>query len=68
MHRNSPCLCGASVLVRGDRQQTHPYVNIMSAEEKKQSKGVRESLWGIVILAKDDWRRSLWGGGISAET
>ena len=36
VYRNIPCLHEASALVRGDRQQTHPYVNIMSAMEKSR--------------------------------
>ena len=36
VHRNSSCLQEASALVRGDRQQTYPYVNIMSAVEKSR--------------------------------
>lgn len=66
--RNSPCLHVASILVRGDRPQTHPCVNIRSAMQKKQSKGVKECLWGIVILAKDGRKRPPGGGDLSAET
>ena len=66
--RQGFCLHVASILVRGDRPQTHPCVNIRSSMQKKQSKGVKECLWGIVILAKDGRKRPPGGGDLSAET
>lgn len=49
VHKNKiPDHVELNVLVKGDRQQTHKYVVIMSVMEKKPSKGIGEC--GVLLL------------------